>query len=1017
MNPIAEEIMSYYGYAESLDQEDIQHYGTKRHSGRYPWGSGDAPYQHGIDFLGRYETLKKQGKTDKEIAAELGMLDDKGQPSTGILRLEKKYANDMRKIHMMETARSMKEDGLGATEIGRRMGLNESTVRSLLDPGAQARAELAANTANFLRDQCDKKGMIDVGVNVERELSAMDLSSYNICNNISKDRLSEALYILEKEGYPVYSGRFEQINNPGKMTTQKVLCPPGTKHSEIYDLEKIHTIMDYQTNDGGTNVTKFQYPASLDSKRLKILLNDEIGPDGEPGVAKDGIIQIRRGVPDLSLGDAKYSQVRILVDNDKYLKGMAVYSDNMPDGIDVIFNSNKTSYDKALKAIKTDDPLNPFGSLIKSQSYYDDPNGKYTDPVTGKKQSLSLINKRADEGDWSDWTDALPSQFLSKQSLQMAEKQLNIAKADKLAEYDEICSLNNGTIKKHLLEKFADNCDSAAVHLKAAALPGQKYHVIIPVNTLKDNEIYAPQYKDGTKLALVRYPHAGTFEIPILTVNNKHGAAKNIIGTDTTDAVGINKKNADRLSGADFDGDTVMCIPTHDRQGRVKVTSTPPLKGLEGFDPQMTYPERAGMKYMKDPVTGKDNTQKEMGVISNLIADMTLFGAPPEDMAKAVRHSMVVIDAGKHKLDYKRSEVENDIARLKKEYQVHIKEDGTLKYGGAATIISKAKGEETVEKRQGTPKVNMKGKEWYDPNKPEGSLIYKKADDLYYVDRGKDKATGKTVVRTLDGKRVLYDPKDPVARERYEPVQRIDPKTGEVSYTNKTGDITYRVKTRTQPSTRMAETDDAMTLVSPSKHPMELIYANYANNMKSLANQARKEMMTTGEVKYDANAKRIYQKEVDDLMDKLNTAQLNSVRERTAQRQANVVKNQAIAAAKEEGRTIKSGDLRKIGQRALSSARDEVGSVARRDRSIQITDREWEAIQAGAISKTQLKKILNNTDVDVLREKATPRTTTTLSQAKINQIKSMSSSYTIAQIAEKFNLSPSTVSNYLKGGN
>ena len=660
--------------------------------------------------------------------------------------------------------------------------------------------------------------------------------------------------------------------------------------------------------------------------------------------------------------------------------------------------------------------MNPFGSLIKSQSYYDDPNGKYTDPVTGKKQSLSLINKRADEGDWSDWTDALPSQFLSKQSLQMAEKQLNIAKADKLAEYDEICSLNNGTIKKHLLEKFADSCDSAAVHLKAAALPGQKYHVIIPVNTLKDDEIYAPQYKDGTKLALIRYPHAGTFEIPILTVNNKHEAAKNIIGIDTHDAVGINKSNADRLSGADFDGDTVMCIPTHDRQGRVKITSTPKLKGLEGFDPQMEYPERPGMKYMKDPITGKDNTQKEMGVISNLIADMTLFGAPPEDMAKAVRHSMVVIDAGKHKLDYKRSEAENDIARLKREWQVHVKEDGTLKYGGAATIISKAKGEETVEKRQGTPKVNMKGKEWYDPNKPEGSLIYKKADDLYYVDRGKDKATGKTVVRTTDGKRILYDPKDPDARERYEPVQRVNTETGEVTYTNKAGDISYRVKTRTQPSTRMAETDDAMTLVSPSKHPMELIYANYANSMKTLANQARKEMMTTGEVKYDANAKRVYQKEVDDLMDKLNTAQLNSVRERTAQRQANVVKNNAIAAAKEEGRTIKSGDLRKIGQRALSSARDEVGSVARRDRSIQITDREWEAIQSGAISKTQLKKILNNADVDVLREKATPRATSTLSQAKINQIKSMSSSYTIAQIADKFNLSPATVSKYLKGG-
>ena len=1017
MNPIAEEIMSYYGYAESLENEDVQHYGTKRHSGRYPYGSGEDPYQHGIDFLGRYELLKKQGKTDREIAAELGMFNEKGEPSTGILRLEKKYANDMRKIDMMATARSMKKDGLGATEIGRRMGLNESTVRSLLDPAAQARAELAANTANFLRDQCNKKGMIDVGVNVERELSSMDLSSYNICNNISKDRLSEALYILEKEGYEVYSGRFEQINNPGKMTTQKVLCPPGTEHKEIYNLEKINTIMDYQSTDGGNTFQKFQYPASLDSKRLKVLLGDEIGPDGEPGVAKDGIIQIRRGVKDLSLGDAKYSQVRILVDDDKYLKGMAVYSDNMPDGIDVIFNSNKTSYDKALKSIKTDDPMNPFGSLIKSQSYYDDPNGKYTDPVTGKKQSLSLINKRADEGDWSDWTDALPSQFLSKQSLSMAEKQLNIAKANKLAEFDEICSLNNGTIKKHLLEKFADSCDSAAVHLKAAALPGQKYHVIIPVNTLKDNEIYAPQYTDGTKLALIRYPHAGTFEIPILTVNNKHAAAKNIIGIDTHDAVGINKKNADRLSGADFDGDTVMCIPTHDKQGRVKVTSTPPLKGLEGFDPQMAYPERKGMKYMKDPVTGKDNTQKEMGVISNLISDMTLFGAPPEDMAKAVRHSMVVIDAGKHKLDYKRSEAENDIARLKREWQVHIKEDGTLKYGGAATIISKAKGEDPVEKRQGTPKVNIKGKEWYDPNKPEGSLIYKKADDLYYVDRGKDKATGNTAIRTSDGKRIVYDPKDPDARDRYEPVQRVDSKTGEVTYTNKAGDITYRTKTRTQPSTRMAETDDAMTLVSPSKHPMELIYANYANSMKTLGNQARKELVSTPEVKYDANAKRIYQNEVDSLMSKLNTAQLNSVRERTAQRQANVVKNDAIAKAKEEGRTIKSGDLRKIGQRALSTARDDVGSVARRDRSIQITDREWEAIQSGAISKTQLKKILNNTDVDVLREKATPKATTTLSQAKINQIKSMSSSYTIAQIADKFNLSPSTVSKYLKGGN
>lgn len=1015
MNKVLEEM---YAILDG-DEEAIAHYGTKRHSGRYPWGSGEEPYQRGIDFLGRYEALKKKGLTDTQIAKELNMLNDKGQPSTGILRLEKKYANDMRKIHLMEACRSLKEDGLGPTEIARKLGIkNESTVRSLLDPASQARTELAMNTANFLRDQVDKKGMIDVGVNVERELNKyrdeLDLDSYDICRSlsISKERLDEALYILQKEGYEVHGGRFDQVNNPGKKTTQKVLCPPGTPHKEIYNLDQIHTIMDYQSHDGGNSFTKFQYPASLDSKRLKVLLADEIGPDGEPGVAKDGLIQIRRGVPDLSLGDAKYSQVRILVDDNKYLKGMAVYSDNMPDGVDVVFNTNKSSYEKALKDIKTDDPMNPFGSLIKSQSYYDDPNGKYTDPVTGKKQSLSLINKRADEGDWSDWSDGLPSQFLSKQSKSLIDKQLGLAKANKYAEFDDICSLVNPTIKKHLLAKFADECDSAAVHLKAAALPGQKYRVMIPNNTMKDTEVYAPQYADGTKLALIRYPHAGTFEIPILTVNNKNKLAQKVLGKDAQDAISVTKKVADRLSGADFDGDTVMCIPTNDRQGKVKIVSTPPLKDLEGFDPQMAYPERPGMKYMKNPVTGKDATQTEMGKISNLISDMTLFGAPPEEMARAVRHSMVVIDAGKHKLDYKRSEVENGISALKRKWQQHVNEDGTIKYGGAATIISKAKGETTVDKRKGNPRVNQKGKEWYDPSKPEGSLIYKKTDDLYYPDRQYDKHTGLTVIKTKDGKKVTYDARDPKAREEYEPIKRVND-DGTVSFTNKRGDIEYKAKNRTQASTKMAETDDAMTLVSPAKHPTEIAYAEYANSMKALANRARMEVLSTKDIEYSASARLTYQKEVDSLMAKLNDAQLNSVKERTAQRKANV----AVQEAKSANPNIKSGDLRKVGQRALSSSRDEVGSIKRSERSIKITDKEWEAIQAGAIHKTQLIKILNNTDVDTLRDRAMPRTKTTISSAKIAQIQSMSGSFTIAQIADKFGLSPSTVSKYLKGGN
>ena len=719
-------------------------------------------------------------------------------------------------------------------------------------------------------------------------------------------------------------------------------------------------------DDGESFTKKFVYPKSMDSSRMMIRYKDDIGPDGARGIDKDGIVEIRRGVKDLSLGESHYAQVRILVDNDRYIKGMAVYSDDMPDGVDVIFNTNKTpdiGMRDVLKKIK-DDPDNPFGSLIKAkgQSYYEDANGE---------KQLSLINKTREERDWTDWKDALPSQFLAKQSKALAKQQLDLAKADKYAEFDDICSLNNPTIKKHLLEKFADNCDSAAVHLQAAALPGQKYHVIIPTNTLKDTEVYAPGYENGSKLALIRYPHGGTFEIPILTVNNKNQLGKKLIGTDAIDAIGITSKVAERLSGADFDGDTVMCIPTHDRMGKVKIESTPPLKGLEGFDPKTSY---GADKVVKDSDgvehyyrNGKEyrrmtNTGTQMGIISNLITDMTLAGANQTELAAAVRHSMVVIDAEKHKLDYKQSEIDNNIPALHKKYQ-------GKSTGGAATILSRAKGETSVDKRKGAPRINMPGKEWYDPSKPDGALIWKTDPDAVYQKKKVNK---------------------------------------------KTGEVTYTTKTVQQKSTKMYEADDAMKLVSDYRHPMELIYADYANSMKSLANKARKELATTGKIQYSSAAKATYQPEVSSLLSKLNTALLNATRERAAQRKANIeVENKKLANP-----NLKAGDIKKAGQQALTKYRNEVGSVSRRNRSIKITDREWEAIQAGAISENTLKKILNNTDIDELRERATPKTSTTLSPAKIAGIKSMSNSnYTIGQIANKYGISPSTVSKYLKGVN
>lgn len=881
--------------------EDIlMHYGMPRRSGRYPWGSGENPYQHRGDFLSRIEELKKQGLSEKEIADSFGL-------TTTQFRTQKSLAKNERRALEVATAKGLREKGYSLNEIAEKMGYtNDSSIRSLLNESSESNMNQAQKTADFLRKQIDEKGMIDVGTGVERELG------------ISKEKLNQALYILEMEGYPVYGGGVPQVTNPGKQTNIKVICPPGTEHKDIYDYENVHSLTDYVSHDGGDTFDTFVYPKSMDSKRLQICYAEE------GGIHKDGVIELRRGVEDLSLGDSHYAQVRILVDDSKYLKGMAIYSDDLPPGVDVRFNTNKkqgTPMGDVLKNIK-DDPDNPFGSLIKAggQSYYIDKDGK---------RQLSLINKRAEEGDWGAWSDKLPSQFLSKQSLHLVKKQLGLAASDKLAEFDEICSLTNPTVKKTLLKSFADDCDAAAVHLQAAALPRQKYQVILPITSMKDTEVYAPNYKNGEQVALIRYPHGGTFEIPIVTVNNKHPEARRTLG-NALDAIGINSKVAERLSGADFDGDTVMVIPTG---GKVKITSTSPLKGLEGFDPKTSYPYKEGMKTMK-------NTQTEMGKVSNLITDMTLKGATRDELARAVRHSMVVIDAEKHKLNYKQSEIDNGIASLKKKYQGHYDEDGKY-HEGAATLISRAKSETSVLKRKGSPIIDPK----------TGEQTYKEVYEEYV-----DKKTGKT-------------------------------------------------KVRTQASTKMAETRDARTL--SSGHPVEEAYASYANQMKSLANKARKEMVSTGKIAYSASAKATYQTEVDTLSAKLNVALRNAPKERQAQ----VIANANVAAKKKDNPDMTNAEIKKAGQQALTSARVSVG--AKRE-PIKLTDKEWEAIQAGAISENILKQIINNVNIDELRQRATPRTTTSLSSAKISKISSMSASgYSIAEIAQALGVSTSTVSKYL----
>lgn len=917
MNPIMEDMI-----------DTIVHYGVKRRSGRWPYGSGENPYQHEDWFTNRVDELKKQGISEIEIAKALGF------ESTTELRSEYRRANNELKRLKIDKAKSLRDDGLGYSEIGREMGVAESTVRSWLTETRSINLKKAQKTAEMLKEELKQKGVLDVGSGVEREL------------NVSRGKLDEALDILKHEGYIVEGIGVPQVNNTAHRTTVKVVHDPSITTKDIYqNYDLIKSVGEYTSDDAGGHWLKREYPASISSKRIKIKYGDE-GAPGDTGSDKDGVIEIRPGVKDLDLGNSHYAQVRILVDGTHYLKGMAMYSDDLPDGVDICFNTNKKmgtpmiDGDKGvLKPIKSDKD-NPFGAYIKAngQSYYDDPDGKYVNPITGKKQSLSAINKLKEEGDWDKSSRNLSQQFLSKQPMSLIKKQLNLTYSDYLADYDEISKIPNPTVRKKMLLEFAGKMDSATMDLKAAALPRQQTRVILPLTKIKDDEIYAPYLKNGEKVCLVRYPHGGTFEIPTLTVNNRNTSAKKILG-NATDAVGINSKVAERLSGADFDGDTVVVIPVN---SRVKINTTKPLAGLQGFDPKDAYPDKPGIKHMT-----KSQKQNEMGIISNLITDMTLRGAKEDELVRAVKHSMVVIDAEKHKLDYKQSEKDNGIAELKKKWQPKYDDNGNLiGSGGASTLLSRRGQVVRVPEIRGSVRID----------KETGEYIYKK--------------TGRTYVNK-QGKEVLATTKVPLIS---------------------TVSDMHRLSTGTLP---------------------EEAYADYGNKLKALALKARKQAVNTPILKKSSTAAKVYKNEVDRLNSALDMAERNAPKERRAQ----AIANSVIKAKKQDNPELNDPsykkELSKIQSAAIEDARAAVGASGSRNK-IHISEKEWEAIQAGAVSDTNLQKILKYTDNDELKSLAMPKKKATLSEAKQNQLKRMKDSgYTIAEISERLGISTSTVSKYL----
>lgn len=878
------------------EKDYLAHYGILRKSGRYPWGSGGTQSARNRSYLATLENLRKEGLSETEIARGFGITTTQLRAARSIARNEEKQAQ----INM---AQRLKDKGYSNVAIGERMGINESSVRSLLAPGQKDKADILQTTSNMLKDQVDQKSYIDIGTGVENHLG------------VSGTKLNTAVAMLQEQGYTVHYIKVQQLGT-GQQTTIKVLAKPNTPYKEVFqNRDQIKQITDF-SEDGGRSFLGLQPPLSISSKRIDVRYADMGGKEA------DGVIYVRPGVKDLSLGAANYAQVRIAVDGTHYLKGMAVYKDDLPKGVDLVFNTNKSNTGKKSDVFKElkDDPDNPFGAVVRQRLEL----GK-----DGKHHVTSAMNIVNEEGDWETWSRNLPSQMLSKQNPDLAKSQLNVTYERRQRELDGIMELTNPAVRKKLLDSFADDADSAAVHLKAAALPRQATKVILPVSSMKKDEIYAPSFRDGERVALVRFPHGGTFEIPQLTVNNRNAAARKLLGSAAKDAVGIHHSVAERLSGADFDGDTVLVIPNN--RGLVK--STPALEGLKGFDPQSSYPAYPGMSAISP-----SRKQQEMGNVTNLIADMSIRGANATELARAVRHSMVVIDAEKHNLDYKSSAKDNGIPQLKAKYQ------GSAR-AGASTLITRATSEIRVPERK--PRSAAKG----------GPV---------------DKATGKKVFE----------------------------ETG-ATFVNRQG----KTVVKTIKSKKLAEVSDAHKLSSGTE--MEEVYADHSNRLKALANSARKASVNTQATPYSPSAKAVYSKQVGSLNAKLNLALKN----RPLERQAQVLANAVVSQKRQANPHMDAADLKKIKAQALAEARTRTGAGKQR---IEITDDEWHAIQAGAISKSKLKDILDNSDLDTVRKLATPRTNTVMTAAKQSRATAMlNSGYTPAEVADALGVAVSTLNSSL----
>lgn len=951
------------------DRDSLSHYGTPRHSGRYPWGSGENPYQSDMDFKAHVNSLKKKGWKQKEIADSMGM-------NTSQLRARIDIASENMTRARDAAVFKLRDKGFSKSSIARQLEIPESTVRNVLKNVEKVKENSTRAVAERLKEAVKEQKYVDIGHGCESHM------------NISKDKLRHAVALLEEEGYEFQRHEQPQIGT-GKTTMMKILVPKGTPWAEVEKARKNAEIdfpgFHYEHGDY-TNPHKLESPTPVAKERVKIVT------PSEGGALKDGVIEIRPGCEDLNLGRNSYAQVRINVNDTHYAKGVAMYGDpkDFPKGVDVLVYSSKPDdmpmlgpkNNSVLKPLKYDPVTNnPFGASINQ-----DDAGESKHPLkyfqahyigSDGKEHLSALNIVNEQGTWDEWSRNLSSQFLAKQTIPLAKRQLSLDARMRRDEFEEIKSIDNPVVRKNLLDSFADNCDSAAVHLKAAALPRQAMQLIIPFPKLKEDEIYAPNFRDGEKVCLVRFPHTGRFEIPELTVNNRFEDGKRVIGgadpTVKRDAVGINPKVAQQLSGADFDGDTVLVIPNNDKY----VKTAKPLKDLDGFNEEFheRYKRPANSPYQQMTPHEKG---MQMGLVSNLITDMTLKGATESELARAVRHSMVVIDAEKHDLDWRQSAEDHNIRQLYLKYQGRAQ-------GGASTLISQASSEKDVPYRKA-------GEERIDPVTGKSRVFYT------------DPKTGEklwTYTGKMASKRIMKDVKDPVTGKVL-----VDPKTKQKikePVLDENGKVIWKQVPKMMKSQKMYEESDAMNLSSGTK--MEAVYGEYANEMKALANQARLESLHIKPQKQNPTAREFYIAEIKELDHALAEAKKNAPLERKAQ----MLANKFFQMKKEDNPELAydKDKIKKVKGQCLEEARYRVGA---KKTLIDLTDRQWEAIQAGAVSSNKLEEILKNCDTDKIKQRATPRTPKGIPQAKLATAKMrLNRGYSPDEVAKSLGVSISTL--------